>query len=122
MRTGSSRSSAEYLDAIARAQEAAQPFAYPDGLIEVPMSPVSDIVAFRTGRWKLDWFLRAIRRGVEWAIERRVVFDFLGHPACLSVMDPQFQAIDLIGDLVRQARDRAAIVALDALAARAALK
>src|SRR5205823_10909416 len=35
---------ADYLDAIARAQESAQPFAYPDGLIEVPMSPVSDIV------------------------------------------------------------------------------
>ena len=54
---------AEFLNAIVHAQEAAQPFAYPDGLIEVPMSPMSDIVAFRTGRWKLDWFLTMIRRG-----------------------------------------------------------
>ena len=46
-------------------------FGYPSGLIEVPMSPISDIGAFRTGRWKLEWFLRAIRLGVEWAIEHR---------------------------------------------------
>ena len=52
----------EVLRAIVAAQEKAQPFGYPDGLIEVPMSPVSDIGAFRTGRWKLDWFLTAIRR------------------------------------------------------------
>jgi hypothetical protein len=110
---------AEYLDAIVRVQEAAQPFAYPDGLIEVPMSPVSDIVAFRTGRWQLDWFLRAVRRGVEWAIERRAAFDFLGHPSCLYVVDPRFRAIDLICELVQKAHDRAAIVGLDALAARA---
>ncbi len=111
---------AEYLDAVVRAQEQAQPFVYPDGLVEVPMSPVSDIVAFRTGRWKLDWFLRAVRRAVEWAIERRTAFDFLGHPSCLYVVDPQFRAVDLICDLVRQARGRAVIAGLDAFAARAA--
>ena len=48
---------------IVRAQAEAQPFAYPDGLIEVPMSPISDIGAFRTGRWRLDWFLKAVRPG-----------------------------------------------------------
>ncbi len=56
-------------DRIVAAQAEAQPFAYPSGLIEVPMSPISDVTAFRSGRWKLDWFLRAIRAG------RRV-----GHP------------------------------------------
>ena len=38
------------------AQEQAQPFAYPDGLVEIPMSPISDVGAFRTlkgGRWVL---------------------------------------------------------------------
>jgi peptidoglycan/xylan/chitin deacetylase (PgdA/CDA1 family) len=108
--------STAYLDTIVRAQEAAQPFSYPDGLVEVPMSPMSDIVAFRTGRWKLDWFLRMIRRGVEWAIDRRATFDFLGHPACLSVVDPQFKAIELICDLVRKSSDRAAIVSLNRIA------
>ena len=38
----------------------AQPFVYPDGLVEVPMSPISDIGAFRNGRWRLEWFLKAI--------------------------------------------------------------
>ena len=68
------------LDSIVAAQRKAQPFAYPDGLIEVPMSPISDIGAFRTGRWQLEWFLRAVRRGVEWAIEHGAVFDFLAPP------------------------------------------
>jgi peptidoglycan/xylan/chitin deacetylase (PgdA/CDA1 family) len=104
---------------IVRAQAAAQPFAYPDGLVEVPMSPISDIGAFRTGRWRLEWFLEAVRLGVEWAIEHRAVYDFLGHPSCLYVTDPEFRAIGLICDLVREAGDRAAIVGLDALAARA---
>jgi peptidoglycan/xylan/chitin deacetylase (PgdA/CDA1 family) len=77
--------SAAVLDGIVRAQAAAQPFAYPRGLVEVPMSPVSDIGAFRNGRWRLESFLRAVRLALEWAIEHRAVFDFLGHPpACTS--------------------------------------
>jgi peptidoglycan/xylan/chitin deacetylase (PgdA/CDA1 family) len=109
---------AGFLDAIVRAQESAQPFAYPDGLVEVPMSPMSDIVAFRTGRWKLDWFLTMIRRNVSCAIERRATFDFLCHPACLSAMDPEFKAIDLICDLVRRSVGKAEIVGLDRFAER----
>jgi peptidoglycan/xylan/chitin deacetylase (PgdA/CDA1 family) len=103
---------------IVKVQEAAQPFAYADGLIEVPMSPISDIGAFRTGRWKLDWFLKAIKRAVEWAIEKRAVFDFLGHPSCLYVVDPEFKTIDMICELVKKAGDKAALVGLDAIAAR----
>jgi hypothetical protein len=110
---------AEVCDSIVRAQEAAQPFVYPDGLIEVPMSPVSDISAFRGGRWKLDWFLKAVRLGVEWAIEHRAVFDFLGHPSCLYVTDPAFRTIDMICDLVRKSDGRAALVDLDMIARRA---
>lgn len=106
-------------DSIVAAQSAAQPFAYPDGLIEVPMSPISDIGAFRTGQWRLDWFLKAVRLGVEWAIAHRATYDFLGHPSCLYVTDPEFRAIDLICDLVRGSGGRAAIVGLDVLAARA---
>ena len=101
------------------AQAKAQPFAYPDGLIEVPMSPIGDIGALRIGCSRLDWFLKAIRVGVEWAIERRATYDFLGHPSCLYVTDPEFRAIDLICDLVRKAGDRAALVGLDSLADRA---
>ena len=111
---------ADVYDGIVKAQAAAQPFRYPGGLVELPMSPISDIGAFRNGRWKLDWFLRAIRLAVEWAIEHRATFDFLGHPSCLYVTDPQFRTVDLICDLVAQAGDRATIVGLDAFAERAA--
>jgi hypothetical protein len=106
-------------DGIVQAQSAAQPFAYPKGLIEVPMSPVSDIMAFRNGRWKLEWFLKAVRLGVEWAIDNRAAFDFLGHPSCLYVTDPEFKTIDLILDLVKKAGKKAAIVDLGVLAQRA---
>jgi peptidoglycan/xylan/chitin deacetylase (PgdA/CDA1 family) len=109
----------EFLKGLVAAMPKAQPFAYPNGLVEVPMSPISDIGAFRTGRWKLEWFLRAVRRCVEWTIERGAVFDFLGHPSCLHVVDPEFKTIDLICDLVRRAGEKAAIVDLGTLAKRA---
>lgn len=103
-------------DGIVKAQPAAQPFVYPTGLVEVPMSPISDIGAFRGGRWKLESFLEAIRRGVGWAIEQRAVFDFLAHPSCLVATDPDFKAIDLICDLVQQAGEAAQLVDLDTIA------
>ncbi len=106
-------------DAIVAAQRHAQPFVYPRGLREVPMSPISDISAFRGGRWKLDSFLQATRLAVEWAIENRAAFDFLGHPSCLYVVDPGFRIVELICDLVHRAGDRAMIVELGAIARRA---
>jgi hypothetical protein len=109
-------------EGIVKAQAEAQPFAYSDGLIEVPMSPVSDITAFRGGRWELKWFLKAVRLGVEWAIDNRACFDFLGHPSCLYVTDPGFQAIDLICDLVKKAGSRAALVDLGTIAKRAGVR
>jgi len=101
---------------IVDAQSAAQPFVYPTGLVEIPMSPISDIGAFRTGRWQLEWFLEAVRRAVAWAIEKRAVFDFLAHPSCLGVVDPQFRTIDLICDMVEQSGHRATLVDLDQIA------
>jgi hypothetical protein len=108
---------AVYAD-IVRAQAAAQPFAYPSGLVEVPMSPVSDVNAFRTHYWKLDWFLKAVRLAVEEAIRTGGVFDFLAHPSCLVVEDPTFEAVKLMCDLVKDAGDKAAIVGLDSFAER----
>lgn len=107
------------LDTIVRAQAAAQPYVYPSGLVEVPMSPISDVHAFRNAKWTLDSFLEAIRVGVTWAIERGAVYDFLAHPSVLYPMDPEFKAIDLICRLVREAGSRAALVDVGALAARA---
>ena len=101
---------------ILAAQDRAQPFVYPSGLVELPMSPISDVTAFRAGRWPLEAFLEAIRATVARAIERRAVFCFLGHPSCLGVVDPSFRTIEMIGDLVHAAGDRAAIVDLEAIA------
>lgn len=100
------------------AQERAQPFVYPPGLVELPMSPISDVTAFRTGRWPLEAFLEATRAIVGWAIDRRAMFCFLGHPSCLGVVDPSFRTIEMIGDLVHAAGDRAAIVDLETIARR----
>lgn len=108
------------LNAIVAAQAEAQPFRYSSKLIEVPMSPISDVGAFRTSRWPLEAFLESIRRCVTWAIDRGAVFDFLAHPSCLLVEDPEFRSIDLICDLVDSAKDRAAIVDLETIARRVA--
>jgi hypothetical protein len=104
-------------EAIVAAQAKAQPFVYPTGLVEVPMNPVSDVTTFRS-HWKLEWFLEGVRRGVAWAIENGAAYDFLSHPSCLYVTDPQFRCIDMICDMVHKAGDRAEIVDLNTLAKR----
>ncbi|MBI5802193.1 MAG: polysaccharide deacetylase family protein [Verrucomicrobia bacterium] len=101
---------------IVRAQAEAQPFRYPSGLVEVPMSPISDIGAFRTGRWKLEWFLRVTRAAVEHCIERGLVFDFLAHPSCLGVVDPECRTVEMICDLLAKNRERAELTDLEAVA------
>lgn len=105
---------------IVRAQQEAQPFRYPSGLIEIPMSPISDVNAFRTRRWKLPSFLKAVRLATEWAIEHGAVFDFLCHPSCLVVEDPKFETVRLICQIVKEHRSRAEIVSLDEIAKRVA--
>jgi hypothetical protein len=107
------------MEGIIAAQPQAQPFVYPSGLVEVPMSPVSDVAAMRSGRWPLKAFLDAVRSGVTWAIEQRAVFCLLAHPSCLVVTDPGFRAIEMICELVHRAGDRASIADLDTIARRA---
>ena len=104
---------------IIESQTRAQPYTYPTGLIEVPMSPISDVNAMRSLRWTTEAFLEAVDRAVLWAIENRAVFDFLAHPSCLVVTDPTFRVIERICKRVQEAGDRAALVSLDALARRA---
>jgi hypothetical protein len=112
-------SDGKVLDGIVRAQKQAQPFVYPGGLMDVPMSPISVIGAFRGGRWKLAWFRKALRLALEWVVENRAVFDFLAHPSCLYVMDAEFKAIELICEMMRKAGDRAALVDLRHIPERA---
>ncbi len=106
----------EVYQSITAAQQQAQPFVYPSGLIEIPMSPISDVGAFRSTFWKLEYFLEATRRSVQWAIQTGGVYDFLAHPSCMVVEDPTFETIKLICDLVKQAGDKAEIVGLDEIA------
>jgi peptidoglycan/xylan/chitin deacetylase (PgdA/CDA1 family) len=103
----------EVLEGIVKAQTAARPFAYPSGLVEIPMSPISDIGAFRNGRWNLDQFLRSTRMNLEWVIRQGAVFDFLSHPAVLSATDPNFHAIDLICETVESFAAKAEFATLD---------
>lgn len=101
---------------IVRAQAEAQPFRHPGGLVEIPMSPISDIGAFRNGRWKLEWFQDVTRAAVEHCIEHGLVFDFLAHPSCLGVVDPEGRTVAMICDLVAKHRDRAELTDLEAIA------
>lgn len=108
--------------AIEVAQPLAQPFTYPTGLVEIPMSPISDVGALRTGRWPLADFKQAVRRGLLKCIEAGLVFDFLAHPSCLGVVDPNFEAIDVILDTVEAHKDKAEIVTLENIARSEAVR
>ena len=101
---------------IRRAQKESQPFVYPTGLIEIPMNPISDVGAFRANYWKREWFLRALRESVTWAIETGSMFDLMAHPSCLVVEDPELESIQLICELVKAAGPRAKLVGLDQIA------
>lgn len=103
---------------IVAAMQQSQPFQYDDGLIEIPMSPISDIGAFRNCQWKLDWFIEMIEKCLEWAIENRAVFDFLAHPSCLGIVDQEMKTIRRICEIVSKNSDKAEIVGLDTIAER----
>ena len=103
---------------IVAAQKNAQPFRYDNDLLEIPMSPISDVTAFRSKFWQLDEFKHAIKRSVMWAIETGGVFDFLCHPSCMVIEDPKFETILMMADLVKQHSDRAELVTLDKVADR----
>lgn len=115
--TREAKPTARVLEGIVATQKQAQPWVYPSGLIEIPMSPISDVTAFRSGRWKLDWYLEAIRLSVEWCLAHGAAYDYLAHPSCLGVVDPKLRVIDLICDLAEKANIK--IVGLSQFAQRA---
>lgn len=100
-RGGRREPSRAVLDAILAAQDQSQPFVYPSGLLEIPMCPISDLIAFRTAHWTLESFVKALEEIVTRALERRMTFVFLGHPSCLVVEDPEFRAVECIAKLAR---------------------
>lgn len=101
---------------ILESQMKAQPFKYRSGLIEIPMSPISDIGSFRNGRWPLEDFMKAVRRGLEVVIEKGGVYDFLAHPSCLVVRDPGMKTLKMILKTVEQIKAKASNVTLGKIA------
>lgn len=103
--------------ALKSALDESQPFTYPNGLIEIPMSPISDVHAFRSLRWSLPQYLQAIEFAVRSSIENNQVYDFLCHPSCMVVEDPDFAVIKRISQLVAESPSTK-LCTLDEIAAR----
>lgn len=103
-------------DDIIQSQQAAQPFKYKSGLVEIPMSPISDVNAFRSNFWKLDEFIRAITLSIKSVIDKRQTYDFLCHPSCMLVEDPGHQTLRAIIDTTKANADIAEIATLDQIA------
>ena len=115
-----SRPTAANYAAITRCVKQSQPYTYPTGLIEIPLSPLTDVNAFRSRRWTLSEFVRSVRHGLLWAIKNHGVYDYCFHPSVLCIEDPDLQVIDMICNEVRQAGSRAALVDLETIAQRVA--
>ncbi len=110
--------------AVTEAQKSSQPFVYPTGLIEIPMSPIGDVAAFRrpSQKWRIGDFLKMLEKNLRGTIEHQTVFDLLTHPSIMCVEDPQFRAYDLVCDMVNASSGKAAVVGLDVIARRTKLR
>ncbi|MBH58735.1 MAG: chitin deacetylase [Planctomycetaceae bacterium] len=105
-------------DNIVESQTDAQPFRYKSGLLEIPMSPISDVNAFRSNFWTLDEFTKAITYSIKAVIKEKQVYDFICHPSCMLVEDPQHKTLRTIIKLVKSNPDSARISTLDEIAQR----
>lgn len=106
----------EVFASIVEAMKISQPEVYPTGLVEIPMSPLGDVAAFRTSSWKISHFLKSIKNCIDWAIENGGIFDFLCHPSIMYVEDPGFETVKYICDLVKNSNGQAELVTLDVIA------
>ena len=110
---------AEIVRGIVAAQKSAQPYVYPSGLIEVPASPITDVVNFRNCSWSLSDFKHIIKESLGWAIANHAVFDFTIHPSISNVVDPGFETLEMVLEIIRKAGERVEIVDLGVIAKRA---
>ena len=60
--------------------------------------------------------MEAVRRGLETVIEMGGVYDFLAHPSCLVVSDPEMKTLKMILKIVEQNKAKASIVTLGKIA------
>lgn len=112
------RASEDIFASAVASQEKTQPYIYPSGLVEIPKSALSDIAAFRTGRWGLGDFIEVTRRCAQWAIEHGQVYSFTVHSSVQVVVDPQFKVFEMLLDLVKRADGRVEFATFDQIADR----
>ena len=108
--------SRQLLESVVDVLPGAQPAVYDSGLIEIPMSPPTDIIAFRVANWTLENYLLSIQLGVEKAIREKLVYVHLFHLGSIAPSDPEFRSIDLLCKLVGDAGDQAKLVTGDQIA------
>ncbi len=100
-------------DKIIQSQASAQPFRYKTGLVEIPMSPISDVNAFRSNFWRLEEFKKAVKLSLKSVISKRQVYDFLCHPSCMLIEDPGHDTLKTIIETVHAEPTIAEIVTLE---------
>lgn len=73
-----------------------QPYRYNNGLVELPLSGITDVVAWRGYGANLGDWLQMISAGVDYAHEHGILFTLTTHPAVLAAIDPFCQTVDVI--------------------------
>lgn len=86
-------------DGVRWSVEHLQPYRYPTGLLEVPMTGISDIWAFRNQKISLDEFIALTSHGLRVAAEAGGCYSALMHPQVMAARDPDRQAIRALLDL-----------------------
>jgi len=82
--------------AFNRSERALQPYRYEDGLIEIPLAGITDVVAWRWYRPDLGEWLEMLAEGVDYAYEHGLIFMLTSHPAVLASVDPHCQVVETI--------------------------
>ena len=66
-----------------------QPYRYADGLFELPLAGITDVVAWRWYGTELGDWVRLLEAGVDYAHENGLIFMLTTHPAVLAAVDPE---------------------------------
>lgn len=101
---------------IAKNVAKVQPYRYPIELVELPIGCPTDVMVFRSRRWKLDEFVAMVERCCRFAIERDLTFHFASHPSCLGVVDPELKTIGRICEIVEESGKAARLATLTQIA------
>lgn len=84
------------VDAFNRSEQNLQPYRYQDGLIELPLAGITDVVAWRSYGPDLGEWIEMLRQGVDYAHEHGLIFMLTTHPAVLAAIDPECQTVDAV--------------------------